>query len=68
MVADGSGLCVMVESEALDAARQKQVLILSNRVFEMDLSLIFSRKRSKEPLIKGLIEAACEVWLPAHYS
>jgi DNA-binding transcriptional LysR family regulator len=66
MVSDGAGLCVMVESEALDAARQKQVLILSDRVFELDLSLIFSRKRSNEPLIRGLIEAACEVWLPAH--
>ena len=64
MVAANAGLCVMVESEALDAARQKQVLILSDRVVELDLSLLYLKKRSNEPLIKGLIEAACEVWLP----
>jgi DNA-binding transcriptional LysR family regulator len=66
MVAANAGLCVMVESEARDAARQKQVLILTDRVIELDLSLIYLRKRSNEPLIKGLIEAACEVWLPGH--
>jgi DNA-binding transcriptional LysR family regulator len=65
MVAANAGLCVMVESEALDAARQKQVLILSDRVMELDVSLLYLRKRSNDPLIKGLIEAASEVWLPA---
>jgi DNA-binding transcriptional LysR family regulator len=66
MVAANAGLCLMVEAEALDAARQKQILILSDRVIELDLSLLYLRKRSNEPLIKGLIEAACELWLPAH--
>lgn len=65
MVASGAGLCLMAESEALDAVQQKQVLILSDRVTELDLSLLYLRKRSNEPLIKGIIEAAWEVWLPA---
>lgn len=68
MVASGAGLCLMAESEALDAVQQKQVLILSDRVTELDLSLLYLRKRSNEPLIKGIIEAAWEVWLPAYNS
>ena len=65
MVASGAGLGLMVEAEALDAVQQNQVLILSDRVIELDLSLLYLRKRSSEPLIKGLLEAVCEVWLPA---
>jgi hypothetical protein len=38
----------MVESEALDAVQQKQALILSDRVIELDLSLVFLRKSLHE--------------------
>ncbi|HOO90064.1 MAG TPA: LysR family transcriptional regulator [Syntrophales bacterium] len=63
MVAAEAGLCLMVESEAIDAAKQNQILILGDRVTELDLFLIHMKKRSNEPLIKGLVEATCGVWL-----
>ena len=64
MVAANAGLCLMVEAEALEAARQKQIMILSERVVELDLFFVFLKKRASEPLIKALIDAACEVWSP----
>lgn len=63
MVSSGAGLGLMVEPEAQDAVRQKQVVILGDRVIELDLSLVYLRQRSEEPAVKAIIEAACEVWL-----
>jgi DNA-binding transcriptional LysR family regulator len=63
MVSSGAGLGLMVEPEAQDAARQKQVVILRDRVIELDLSLVYLGQRSEEPAVKAIIEAACEVWL-----
>ncbi len=62
MVASGVGLCLMLVSEAREAAQQKQIVILSNRIANLNLSMLFLKKRSNDPLIKAIISAVCEVW------
>jgi DNA-binding transcriptional LysR family regulator len=55
MVTAGAGLCLMTEIEALDAAKQKQALILGARVTDLDLSLLYLKKRANEPIIGELL-------------
>jgi len=62
MVASGAGLGLMVEPEAREAARQKQAVILNERVSDLDLSMLYLKNRSNEPLVKEIIKAAIEVW------
>lgn len=62
MVASCAGLGLMVEAEAYEAARQKEVVILGDRVADLDLSLIFLRRRSMEPLLNTVIQTICRLW------
>lgn len=67
MVASGAGIGLMVAPEAFEAARQKQVVILGDRISNLDLSVLYLKKRAKEPMVKALIKTVCEVWLqPSH--
>ena len=62
LVASNAGLGLMVEAEAYEAVRQKQVVILGDRVSNLDLSLLFLRKRSVEPIVKAITTSICKLW------
>ncbi len=62
MVASNAGLGLMIETEAYEAARQKQVVILSDRIFNLNLYLIFLRNRELEPLLNAVIALICSLW------
>lgn len=62
MVSSGAGLSLMVEPEAIEAAQQKQAVILGNRIADLELFLLYLAKRSNELLIKTIDMAVCKVW------
>lgn len=62
MVGSCAGIGLMVESEAYEAAQQKQVVILGDRVSELDLSLLYLSERSTEPLVKAIITSVSKLW------
>ncbi len=63
----GAGLGLMVEPEAREAARQKQAVILNERVSNLDLSVLYLKNRSNEPIVKEIVKAAIKVWSqPSH--
>ncbi len=63
MVAAGAGLCLMVEAEAREAARQKDVLIFGDSVATLDLSILYLKKKKNAPLLQALINEVNKVWL-----
>ncbi len=62
LVASNAGLGLMIETEAYEAARQKQVTILGDRISNLNLYLLFSRKRSIEPVLNAIISMICNLW------
>lgn len=63
MVTLNAGLGLMVEAEADEAASQKQILKLSDPISNLDLHLLFSKKRAEEPLLCAVIERICKLWI-----
>ena len=62
MVAAGAGLGLMVEPEAHEAAKRKELSIWGDPVFSLDLFALYLKKRANEPIVKAVIEAIREVW------
>jgi DNA-binding transcriptional LysR family regulator len=62
MVASGAGLCLMVEPEALDASRNNELVIVTERVTTLDLSILYLNKRAKDPPLRTIVEEVCAVW------
>jgi DNA-binding transcriptional LysR family regulator len=62
MVASGAGLCLMVEPEALEASRNNEVVIVTERVTTLDLSIIYLTRRANDPPLRTIAEKVCTVW------
>lgn len=62
LVASGAGLGLMLEPEAVEAARRNEVAILFERVAELDLAVIYLKKRASDPLLAAVVERISRVW------
>ena len=62
LVASNAGLGLMIETEAYEAARQKQVVILGDGISNLNLYLLFLRKRALEPLLNAIVALICNLW------
>ncbi len=62
MVADGVGLSIMSESEANEAVEKGQLYIVGSRVGTLDLSVIYLKKRTQDPLVKAVLNCIAKAW------
>ena len=62
LVAAGVGLSLMIETEAREAARQGQVLIVGDAAASLDLSFIYLQRRIQDPLIKAILYGLNMTW------
>ncbi len=65
LVASGAGIGLMLELEAVQAARRNEVEILSERVAALDLAIIYLKKRAGDPLLAAMVERISRVWAEA---
>ena len=62
LVSAGIGLSLMIETEAREAARQGQVLIVADAAASLDLSFIYLKRRIQDPLIKAILYGLNKTW------
>ena len=62
LVASGAGLTLMMTKEARAAESDGKIFVVRDNVGTVDLSLIYLRKRSEDPLIKAIWRIIRTVW------
>ena len=62
MVADGVGLSIMSETEAVSAANKGQLYIVGSRIGNLNLSLIYLKKRAQDPFVKAILSSIAKAW------
>jgi DNA-binding transcriptional LysR family regulator len=62
LVAAGVGLCLMTQVEASEAAAAGQLCIASPPIASLDLSLLYLKKRARDPLVKAILSGIAAAW------
>ena len=62
MVADGVGLSIMSEMDAVSAANKGQLYIVGTRIGRLDLSLIYLKRRAQDPFVKATLSSVSKAW------
>ena len=62
LVSSGLGMALMIEDEAQDAVAEGRVTIWDQKIESIDLSFVYPRNRSSDPMVKAVVEAICKVW------
>ncbi|MGD9187858.1 MAG: LysR family transcriptional regulator [Desulfobacteraceae bacterium] len=62
LVAAGVGLCLMTQVEASEAAAAGQLCIASPPIASLDLSLLYLKKRARDPLVTAILSAIAAAW------
>ncbi len=62
MVSNGVGISILSELEAVSAAGQGQLYIVGSRIGTLDLSLIYLKERSQDPLVKAILSCVAKAW------
>lgn len=62
LVSSGIGLAIMIEDEARLAQEQGRLTIWEEVLDSVDLSFIYPRKRTSEPLVKALADGIRQIW------
>lgn len=62
LVASGVGLSLMVEPEALEAAKNNELFVVADQVAVLDLSILCLEERANDPPLRVLLDRVFNVW------
>lgn len=62
LVAAEVGLCLMTHIEAAEAVAAGQLCIAGPPIAELDLSLLYLKRRARDPRVKAILNAIASVW------
>jgi DNA-binding transcriptional LysR family regulator len=62
LVSSGLGMALMIEDEAQDAVAEGRITIWDQKIDSINLSFVYPRNRSSDPMVKAVVEAICKVW------
>ncbi len=62
MVAAGVGLSIMSEIEATEAVAAGQLYVIGSSIASLDLSLLYLKKRERDPLVKAILDSIAKAW------
>lgn len=56
------GLCLMTHIEAVEAVKAGQLCIAGPPIADLDLSLLYLKRRARDPLVKAILNAIASAW------
>ena len=62
LVASEVGLCLMTHTEAVEAVKAGQLCIAGPPIADLDLSLLYLKRRARDPLVKAILNAIASAW------
>jgi DNA-binding transcriptional LysR family regulator len=62
LAASGAGLALLAEEEAFASEQEGKIVIWRKNVFQVDLSLVYLRKRETDPVIQAILNSMHVVW------
>lgn len=62
LVASEVGLCLMTHFEASEAVKAGQLCIVGPPIADLDLSLLYLKRRARDPLVKAILNAIASAW------